>query len=89
MVVKEKIGRKRYILFLNNGRKKEEIIGVVRGKYYLAYYSKNFGIVKCKHIEKENTIEFLTHHGFKTIKTSGTIKKLKNYINSFSQGGAT
>jgi len=82
MVVREKVGRKRYILFLSKGKNREEIIEMVKGKYYLAYYSKNFGIIRCRHTEKEKAIQFLKKHSFKTLKTSGTIKKLKEYISS-------
>ncbi len=88
MVVKEKVGRKRYILFFNEGRGRNEILRLIKGKAYLAYYSKFFSIIRCKHTEKEEMIEFLKEKGFKTIKTSGTIKKLKKYINNFLQDAA-
>ena len=93
MVIKERIGRKRYILFLNEGKSKNEILNLIDGRAYLAFYSKNFAIVRCKHTEKDKIIAYLKSMGFKTIKTSGTIKKLKKYINSFyinsfSPGGA-
>ena len=88
MVVRDKVGRKRYILFFNEGKSKGEVIKAIKGAY-LAYHSKIFSIVRCKHTEKDKMIEFLNKAGFKTVKTAGTIKKLKKYINNFSQGGAT
>ncbi|MCD6171021.1 MAG: hypothetical protein J7J36_01170 [Thermoplasmata archaeon] len=80
MVVKDRIGRKRYILFSTGGQKKAEIIKVIKNKAYLVFYNKKYGIVRCKHTEKENIIKFLSSTGFKTIKTSGTIKTLKEVI---------
>jgi len=90
MVVRERRGRKRYILFLHDGKSKEEILKKLKG-IYLAFYSRKFGIVRCIHTKKEETIHYLKKCGFITLKTSGTIKKLKEYmkkINNFSPGGA-
>jgi len=88
MVVKEKTGRKRYILFFTHGRKKHEIIRIIKNRAYLAFYSKDFAIARCRHTRKDEIIEFLSSQGFKTLKTSGTIKKLKRYINNFLQDAA-
>ncbi len=83
MVVKEKIGRQRYILFIVNGIKKERLYDILKErKLKLSFYDGKYGIVKCKHIEKEETIDFLNKKGLKTIKTSGTIKKLKKLVSS-------
>ena len=80
MVVKDRIGRKRYILFSTKGQKKAEIIKAIGNKTYLVFYNKKYGIVRCKHTEKDSTIKFLSSIGFKTLKTSGTIKTLKEII---------
>ncbi len=89
MVVREKVGRKRYILFFNKGKSRDEIQKLIKGKAYLAYHSKFFSIVRCKHTEKEKVIAFLKENSYKTVKTSGTIKKLKKQINSFLQDATT
>ena len=87
MVVKDKKGRHRYILFAVN-TKKEEVIKKIKKapiKIKLAFYNGEYGIIKCSHIEKQEAINFLNNYcKFKTIKTSGTIKKLKKLI-AFSE----
>ncbi len=82
MVVKEKIGRNRYILFLIE--KEEDIKFLKSENLKLVFLNEKYGIVKCKHTEKEKVIEFLNKKKFKTLKTSGTIRKLKRYIKSIS-----
>ena len=89
MVVRERTGRKRYILFSHN-KSRREILKDMNG-IYLAFYSKNYGIVRCRHTQKEKVIQQLRERGYKTLKTSGTIKKLKKYMEEISKsspGGA-
>jgi len=55
---------------------------------WLTVYEKNYGIVRCKHTRKEEIIDLLNSvkvdnkFSIKTLKTSGTIKKLKKEINN-------
>jgi len=55
---------------------------------WLTVYEKNYGIVRCKHTKKEeiidllNSVEANNKFSIKTLKTSGTIKKLKKEINN-------
>ena len=83
MVVKEKRGRYRYILFKNNGESREQIAAKIKKspvKIKIAFYSDEYAIVRCRHTDKEAAISFLNSIGMKTLKTSGTIKKLKRLI---------
>jgi RNase P/RNase MRP subunit POP5 len=90
MVVKELRGRKRYILFTVKGTNKKEIINLVNEsdlKLRLIFYNKEYGIVRCPHFDKDKTIAFLqtikiNNCPIQTLKTSGTIKKLKREISS-------
>lgn len=88
MVVKEIVGRHRYILFYTNEMGKNEIVRRIK-KYgdsiKLAFYNGKYCIVKIPHKEKEQVIGFLRNVGIETIKTSGTIKKLKKLISSSLQ----
>ncbi|HEC75862.1 MAG TPA: hypothetical protein ENI33_01210 [Thermoplasmatales archaeon] len=89
MVVKDKIGRNRYILFIAEGGEKKNIVSALNKgkiKLRLILYNGKHGIVKCKHTDKEEAVKFLNRlkiNGMpiKTLKTSGTIKKLKRHIN--------
>lgn len=83
MVVKDKIGRQRYILFISDRSKKElmEVVRKYKGKIKLIQYNKEYGIIRCGHKEKEKVINFLNNCGLRTIKTSGTIKKLRKILN--------
>ncbi len=83
MVVKDKVGRHRYILFFSPDKNFKAIKKIKFVK--LAFSKDNYGIVKCRHIDKEKVIGYLNRAGYKTIKTSGTIKKLKKYLINFSQ----
>ncbi|MCD6512326.1 MAG: hypothetical protein J7K61_01820 [Thermoplasmata archaeon] len=80
MVVKERRGRKRYILFISD--KKVDIAARI------VYREGNFGIARCWHREVNKTRNALEKAGARTLKTSGTIKKLKEYISKFLPGGA-
>lgn len=84
MVVKDKIGRQRYILFISDRSKKEvmELVKKYKGKIRLKLiqYDRNYGIIRCGHKEKEEVINFLNSCGLRTIKTSGTIKKLRKLL---------
>ena len=92
MVVKDKKGRKRYILFTIEDIERKDLIKAIKDDYLklrLIFYNRRYGIVRCKHTDKDRAIDFLTNlviknHKIKTLKTSGTIKKLKNYVKSIS-----
>lgn len=77
MVVKEKIGRKRYILFISSAK--------IKARVKIVYRQGNFGIARCNHREVDKVRKILENEGAETIKTSGTIKKLKEHINMFLQ----
>ena len=83
MVVKDKVGRHRYILFFSPDKNFKAIKKIKFVK--LAFSKDNYGIVKCRHTDKEKVIDYLNKAGYKTIKTSGTIKKLKKFLINLSQ----
>ena len=98
-MIKDKSGRQRYILFSVDGKaSRSDIIHALNGFYqkkfgdnevpWLTVYTGKYGIVKCIHVQKEqiinllNSMQGLAFH-LKTVRTSGTIKKLKKEISSF------
>ena len=67
MVVKDKKGRKRYILFTIGDVDKKEIQKALKGKYpqiRLILYDGKYGIVKCRHSDKDNVIGFYRSPSF-------------------------
>ena len=98
-MIKDKIGRSRYILFSVDGKaSRVDIIHALNVFYqkkcgdgevpWLTVYTRKYGIVKCKHVQKEKIITLLNSlqretFKLKTVKTSGTIKKLKKEISNF------
>lgn len=94
MVVKAKVGRKRYILFETNEEiKMEDFIKEIR-KFkeinpWVIYLKNKIGILRVRHLFKEKAINILNSMNkingkdikIRTIKTSGTIKSLREYLN--------
>ncbi len=83
MVVRDRVGRKRYIIVENKKilrRIIHEIREKIDDKAKISYYEDDFAILFCRHWFKENIIEFLNSKGIKTYATSGTIKKAKEIM---------
>ncbi len=87
MVVKEKVGRKRYIIILNSPiimdliKKLREKVGI---DVKFIKTIGNFSIIRVRHTEKDKLIENLRRENIITIKTTGTIKKAKRIIKNYS-----
>ena len=96
-MIKERTGRVRYILFqVTGGRASRRQINerlklaVPCHPPRLTVYNGGYGIVKCRHYQKDDIITFLQSLDWvgheenkikiKTIKTSGTIKTLKTFF---------
>ncbi len=82
MVVKDNIGRRRYIL-LKNVPKIRKLINEIRkidSWAKIVYYDDNFAILRCRHWYKDDILEILHDNGIKTYRTSGTIKKTKRIM---------
>ncbi|EDY36114.1 hypothetical protein ABOONEI_2101 [Aciduliprofundum boonei T469] len=82
VVVKDKIGRRRYIL-LKNEPKIRKLINEIRkidSWAKIVYYDDNFAILRCRHWYKDDILEILHNNGIKTYRTSGTIKKTKRIM---------
>ncbi len=87
MVVKEKVGRKRYIIILNSPiimdliKKLRKKVGI---DVKFIKTIGNFSIIRVRHTEKDKLIENLRKENIITIKTTGTIKKAKKIIRNYS-----
>jgi RNase P/RNase MRP subunit POP5 len=95
-MIKAKAGRTRYILFRISGQaSRSQIIGRMRAVSgdaapWLTVYDGTYGIIRCKHYEKDQMRQLLESIGWagsvknrikiSTLATSGTIKKLKRSI---------
>ena len=92
MVVKDQVGRKRYILCSTAGLKKREITSIFNEndiKTKIVLHTETHCILRCRHLEKEKITQqlntrFLKDKGVKSIKSSGTIRKLKKYLNDIN-----
>ncbi len=84
MVVRDRVGRKRYVI-VENKKILRKIIHEIREKIdekaKISYHNDDFAILFCRHWFKENVIKFLNTRGLKTYKTAGTIKKAKEIMN--------
>lgn len=89
MVVKEKIGRVRYVAFKNSiktDRKEMNHIlySLLKEKnisFRLTIFDGEYGIIKIKHWDKNKILESLNESSeIMTLKTSGTIKKAKKML---------
>lgn len=95
-MIKDRVGRQRYILFSVQGdATRRDLIRAIndvsRGRAngevpWLTVYTGTHGIVRCRHTRKEETIRLLNgisnDFSITTLKTSGTIKTLKQEISS-------
>lgn len=84
MVVKDRVGRRRYILIKNEPRLRR-FVGEIRKideKAKIVYYDDNFAILRCRHWYKDDILQLLWKNGFQTYTTSGTIKKTKRVMKS-------
>jgi len=88
MVVKEKRGRRRYIIFSGKGVSKKEIYDIIKSSdmdLKLVFKEGEYFIIRCPHTDKERVINLFMKKGgerIRSLKTSGTIKKLKEYLKS-------
>jgi len=96
-MIKDRVGRQRYILFSVQGdATRRDVIRAINNAYralrddgeapWLTVYTGSLGIVRCRHTRKEETIRLLngTINDFtlSTLRTSGCIKKLKQTVSS-------
>ncbi len=82
MVVKDKIGRKRYIIL-----EKSDKIGAVMREIKkmdpsakIIIKDERFILLRCKHWYKDEIIRILNENGVMTYRTTGTIKKAKKIM---------
>ena len=82
MVVKDKIGRRRYIIA--RGEKKihplMKEIKKIDKRSKIVFENDNFTVIFCRHWYKDKIIDFLKSQNIETYYTTGTIKKAKKII---------
>lgn len=79
--MKEKIGRKRYIIAENKDNL-QDIVAKFNG--VVVYKSDRFAVIFCKHYKKEQAVKILNENRIRTYKTVGSIKKAKKIIAELS-----
>ena len=95
-MIKDEIGRRRYILFSVDGKaSRTDLIYSMNNHYHrifndenvpwLTVYTGDKGIVRCLHTQQEDIVQLINNIANETFsltscKTSGTIKKLKKEI---------
>ena len=87
MVVKDKEGRNRYILFRHSDKISRRIINSFLNEHFsnikikLIKFGTNNGIIKVEHLQSNNVRNIMNSKGknleLRTIKTSGTLRTLK------------
>jgi len=84
VVVKDKVGRRRYIVALRTENIKEAFREIKNVDEWAKIISVNdkYVLVRCRHWYKDEVISILLQHGVETKITTGTIKKAKKIINS-------
>lgn len=82
MVVKDRVGRRRYIIVMNIPKLRKLIYEIrkIDKAAKIAYYEEEYAVIRCRHWFKEKIIEYLRKMGVETIITTGTIKKAKRII---------
>lgn len=89
MVVKDKIGRKRYVI-VYNVENLPEILKHIHLKFHidLKFILKlgHYSVIKIPHKDKEKFLELIHEFNIITIKTTGTIRKAKEIIKNRELG---
>ncbi len=85
MVIKSKVGRRRYIITEKNEKIKEAMKEIKEIDIQARVIGTFQGctVIRCRHWFKDNIINILMEHGIKTYRTTGTIKSAKKYIEKF------
>ncbi len=85
MVVKSKVGRRRYIIAEKNEKIKEAMkdIREIDMQARVIGTFQGYTVIRCRHWYKDNVINILNEHGIKTYRTTGTIKSAKKHIEKF------
>ncbi len=82
MVVKDRVGRRRYIILENSPR----VDGLLRrirevdDRAKIVYRDSNFILLRCRHWYKDKVLKILWDNGIKTYRTTGTIRKAKRIM---------
>ncbi len=86
MVVKDRVGRRRYIIAEDSPKVPEALREIRKiddwGKLILR--DRGFALIRCKHWNKKKVLDILHSHGIKTYRTTGTIRKAKRIMRGLS-----
>jgi RNase P/RNase MRP subunit POP5 len=82
VVVKSKIGRRRYIIAIRSENMKSAIeeCSAIDSWCRVVLRKDKYVLLRCRHWHKDRIIEILNRHGIKTLRTTGTIKKAKRLM---------
>lgn len=81
MVVKDKVGRRRYIIVQNSPDLQKVLKNISKHRNIQFILSENgYSIIRCKHWYKDELIRLLQNNGVMTYHTTGTIKSAKQWI---------
>ena len=89
MVVKDKIGRRRYII-AKNEKKLIFLMNDVRSidkKSKIIFTTGDFAVIFCRHWYKDKIVELLKSKNVKTYYTTGTIKRARRVIKVLQEDG--
>ncbi|MCI4434236.1 MAG: hypothetical protein JHC29_02035 [Thermoplasmata archaeon] len=89
MVVKDKIGRKRYVIIYNVkdlGLILKSISKKFKIDFQFIFKSGHYAVVRVKHWDKERFVSLLNDFNVPTLKVTGTIKKAKEIIKNRELG---
>jgi len=86
VVVKDRVGRRRYILFRTDLPERDTrdvlrtlFVGEDVPMPKFIFQVGDTAVVRCKHWHRDRTAEILSRR-FQTLKTTGTLKKAKKYL---------
>ncbi len=84
MVVKDKVGRRRYIIVNNSESLKNLFIELKKIDSFskIIKQTGGYSIVRCHHRYRDKIIAVLNENGVKTYRTTGTIRKALRIIRS-------
>jgi len=89
MVVKDKIGRRRYVIVYST-ENLSEILKHLHLKFHvdLKFMFKlgHYAVIRIPHEDKDRFLELLNDFNVPTLKTTGTIKKAKEIIKNKELG---
>lgn len=89
MVVKDKIGRKRYVIVYNVDNL-GTILRLISKKFRIDMHfilkSNHYSVVRIKHWDKDRFISLMKDFNIPTVKVTGTVRKAKEIVKHRESG---